>query len=148
MLGTWLKAFTVSYHSALYLDTLEKIRRFRFISVYIDDVNAGVIYGANGLVATNLSGVYTGGVSYRLAIAFGISASVTYEGHFGLAFVDSNNDMLSMLDFEATDLNTNRLRQLQLDHTVGFGQVEAGQTIRIAIKVYGQGPSPIFTRIR
>ena len=88
------------------------------------------------------------GVSYQLTIAFGTSAAVTYEGRFTMAFVDARNSVLANLEFGIKDLSSKKLRSLRLGYTVGFGGTEIGETIRVAVSVAGQGPSPIFTRMR
>lgn len=65
-----------------------------------------------------------------------------------MAFVDASDRVLAKLEFDATDLSSKRLQPLSLGYTVGFGVDEVGETIRIAVSVIGQGPSPVFTRIR
>jgi hypothetical protein len=111
--------------------------------------NAGLIYNSDSSIFKDLSQeVYSGGVSYQLTVAFGISTSVDYEGSFTMSFVDSNDQVLAELAFAAADLTPKILQRLQLDYTVGFGNQEVGQPVRIAIGVLGQGPSPVFTRIR
>ena len=111
--------------------------------------NAAVIYNSDSTIAKNLTNeVYTGGVSYQLTIAFGISNAIAYEGLFSMAFVDANNRNLAKLEFDASKLSSRVLRQLQLDYSVAFGGAEEGQAIRVAVAVAGSGPSPAFTRIR
>jgi hypothetical protein len=92
--------------------------------------------------------VYTGGVSYQLSMAFGLSASVDYKGRFTMAFVDANSNALATLDFNASKLKSRGFTRLSLDYTVGFGSAEVGQAVRASMQVAGQGPTPVFTRIR
>jgi len=113
------------------------------------EVNAGILYGSDSTIATNLSDeIYTGGVSYQLSMAFGLSASVNYKGHFAMAFVDANDKALATLEFDASELTSQRLTHLSLDYTVEFGSTGVGQAVRVSIQVSGQGPTPVFTRIR
>ena len=113
------------------------------------DINAAIIFNSDSTIAKNLSQeVYTGGVSYQLTMAFGISTSITYKGLFSMAFVDASNQVLAKLDFDASELSSRVLKQLRLDYTVSFASAEIGQAVRVAMGVAGQGPSPAFTRIR
>jgi hypothetical protein len=105
----------------------------------------GMIYSSDSSISKE---VYTGGVSYQLTAAFGISTSVDYGGSFTMSFVDSSDQVLAELAFTAADLAPKLLQRLRLDYTVGFENHEVGQPVRVAIGVLGQGPSPVFTRMK